>query len=175
MPESGVAQAILVDAGQVAAHDSGELGTVSAPTLDIDKRMDASTSPIDPLFFSHQIQLIFYNLKSNTEAHVRLDRDGKARWGNGEPDSRLVGVSLWASPRGTMLTLNSFLINCHNVSLVTNALCQEIHARLYLHTLERSFSGRVDLPSGANLTIESPMDRTTIAECGISSFILMLR
>ncbi|RDU97351.1 hypothetical protein DWV00_19170 [Trinickia dinghuensis] len=131
--------------------------------------------PSLPLFFVHPIELTFYNLKSNSEAHVWLQPEGGTRWGNGEPTSKLVGVSLSASPRGSPLPLNSFLINYRNVSLVTNALCSEIRARLYVHTLDRSFSGQVDLPPGASLTIESPRDRTTLAERGISSYTLKLR
>lgn len=128
-----------------------------------------------PLFFVHPIELTFYNLAAKSEAHVRLDSAGTAKWGNGVPGNQLVGVSLSSSPRATLLALNAFLINYRNVSLFTNAACAEIHARLYVHALERSFSGRVDLPPGAVVTIESPVDRTTLAEHGLSSYTLALR
>lgn len=136
------------------------------------KKEPASNSP---LFFVHPIELTFYNLGANTEAHIRLDSSGKARWGNGVPGSQLVGVSMSSSPRGSLLAVNSFLINYRNVSLFTNAVCTEIHARLYMHTLEPSFSGRVDLPPDATVTIESAVDRTTLAEHGLSSYTLALR
>lgn len=128
-----------------------------------------------PLFFVHPIELTFYNLGPKSEANIRLDARCKAKWGNGVSGGQLVGVSISSSPRGSLLAVSSFLINCRNISLVTNAACPEIHARLYVHTLERSFCGRVDLPSGALITIESPVDRTTMAEHGLSSFSLTLR
>ncbi len=128
-----------------------------------------------PLFFAHPIELTFYNLGAKSEAHIRLQAGGKWKWGNGVPGSQLVGVSVLSSPRDSLLAVNSFLINYRNVSIFTNAVCLEIHARLYVHTLEPSFAGRVDLPPGATVTIESPVDRTTLAEHGLSSFSLTLR
>ena len=128
-----------------------------------------------PLFFVHPIELTFYNLPSKCEANVRLNTGAGAKWGNGVPGSQLVGVSLSSSPHNSLLALNAFLINHRNVSLITNATCTEIRARLYVHTLARSFSGQVDLPSGALVTIESSVDRTTIAEHGLSSYTLALR
>ena len=136
---------------------------------------DGNSESLSPLFFAHPIELIFYNLNAKNEAHIRLAVGGKARWGNGDPSSQLVGVSLSAAPRGSSLALSSFRINHVNVSIITNAPCQELHAKLYVHTLERSFSGRVDIPSGSILTIESPYDRTTLAESGLGSYTLMLR
>jgi hypothetical protein len=138
----------------------------------IERRISSESSPH---FFSYPIELTFYKLRANGEANVRLEDGGAVRWGNSNPGSKLVGISLSASPRGALLTLNSFVVNSHNVSLVTNASCPEIHVRLYAHTLEESFCGQVDLPPDATVTIESTMDRTTIAERGISSFVLMLR
>lgn len=127
------------------------------------------------LFFAYPIELTFYTLRANSEARVQLDASMQARWGNGEPDSKLVGISLCALPRGTTLTLSSFIVNFREIHLVTYQACQEIRVRLYVHTLERSFSGRVDVPPSATVTIESPLDRTTLAENGLSSFVLALR
>ena len=132
-------------------------------------------APNSPLFFIHPIELTFYNLATKTEAHVLLDADRTPRWGNGVPGSQLVGISVSSWPRGSLLAVNSFLINYRNIWLLTTAACAEIHARVYVHTLERSFSGRVDLPPGATVTIESPVDRTTLAEHGLSSYTLALR
>lgn len=167
-----------VSSPRVAEHIAAATGHTQSETSlrlqrsDGDRGMPAVASA---LFFAYPIELTFYTLRASSEARVQLDASMQARWGNGEPDSKLVGISLCALPRGTTLTLSSFIVNFREIHLVTYQACQEIRVRLYVHTLERSFSGRVDVPPAGAVTIESPLDRTTLAENGLSSFVLAVR
>lgn len=127
-----------------------------------------------PHFFAYPVELSFCNLRANSEARVWLDAGGTARWGGSDPRSALVGASVASSPRGSTMALSTFLINHCIVFLSTYQACPEIRVRLYVHTLEKTVCGRVDLPPGATLTIETPVDRTTLAERGLSSYALTL-
>ena len=130
----------------------------------------------DPLsiFYVHPIDLVFYDLPANSEARITLHPDKNAKWGSGEPQSRMVGISLSAT-RGNTLCLSTFTVNQRELYIATYAACSEIHVRLYLHALEPSFSGRADLPVLSSVTIASSLDRTSLIERGLSSFTMALR
>jgi hypothetical protein len=141
-----------------------------------DERRDDEGEPqsMDPIFCSYPIHLWLYDLRANSEARVTLDECKKARWGSGDPRSRLVGVS-FSAPRGSTLSLSTFIVNQRELFVAANPACPELRVRLYVHTLESSFSGRADLPSGSSLTIETSIDRTTLVEHGCSSFSVALQ
>lgn len=118
------------------------------------------------------ITLIFANLRADSKAIVTVHPDEFALWGSGDARDGLVGWSLESS-RDPVLNLRSFVINTHELFLQTDEACEEIRVRLYVHTVEAAVRGRIDLPPGASVTLESAIDRTSVI--GLSSFFLQLR
>jgi hypothetical protein len=149
------------------SEDESAQKSVVASTWDGCDGSDAR--PESLMFLSHPIRLLFYDLRQNSSARVALDPEKNARWGNVDRRNGLVGVQFIA-PRGNTLSLSTFSVNQLELLIETSSACPELHVRLYLRTLESSFSGRADLPSGTSLTIESSVDRTSLIERGVISF-----
>lgn len=128
-----------------------------------------------PNLFISPIAIAFYDLRANSEVRIGLGADDPVRWVDAHAGSRLVGVCLAASPRGTTLGVSRFILNAKELLIGTFQLCSEIRVRLYAQTLDAALAGHLSLPPGASATLESPIDRTTLTERGSVSFSLKLR
>jgi hypothetical protein len=107
----------------------------------------------------HPITLSIYALRVNQQVQITLDQDISAVWGDSFVGNRRVGVSLMASPPGTLLHVDRFIVNKKYVLLFNNEACAEIRIRLYVHHVEPCIAGSVVLPLGARMEMESLVDR----------------
>lgn len=107
----------------------------------------------------HPVTLSIYALRANQQIQITLGRDTSAFWGDPLVGNRRVGVSLAASPPGTLLHVNRLIVNRKSVFLSNNEECAEIRIRLYIHHIDPYAAGSIDLPPGARMEIESLVDR----------------
>lgn len=114
-----------------------------------------------------QMNITFYNLRANSKAFLSIRPDQMAIWSDGGENSKMVGLSFSTSTQPT-LYLRNFLINAREMYLETYQDCSEINIGLYVRTEQFQLKGRVDLPPGASVTLQSRCDRTSII--GLSSF-----
>lgn len=114
-----------------------------------------------------QMNITFYNLRANSKAFLSIRPDQMAIWSEGGESSKMVGLSFSTSTQPT-LYLRNFLINAREMYLETYQDCSEINIGLYVRTEQFQLKGRVDLPPGASVTMQSRCDRTSII--GLSSF-----
>ncbi|WP_183085219.1 hypothetical protein [Trinickia fusca] len=117
------------------------------------------------------LTLTFANLRANSKAFLTLQADQEAMWSDGSEGDHLVGLSV-ASRIDPVLYVSNFLINAREMYFQTYNDAQEIQVSLYLRTDQPSVRGRVDLPPGASVTLESNNDRSTVI--GMSSFAIEL-
>lgn len=113
------------------------------------------------------VTITFSNLRANSKVFLALREDQKAIWSEGDDSNRLVGLKL-SSSKDAALYVKSFLINAREMYIQTYEICQEIEMNLYVRTHQKFVQGRVDLPPGASVTLQSMKDRTSII--GLSSF-----
>lgn len=107
----------------------------------------------------HPVTLSIYALRANQQIQITLGQDTSAFWGDSFVGNRRVGVSFSASPPGTLLHVNRLIVNKKSVFLSNNEECAEIRIRLYIHHVDPSVAGSIDLPPGAHMEIESLVDR----------------
>ncbi|MGV2287330.1 hypothetical protein AAHK20_01330 [Trinickia sp. YCB016] len=117
------------------------------------------------------VTLTFSNLRANSKAFLTLRPDQEAIWSDGGQGDRLVGLSI-SSRVDPVLYVSNFLVNAREMYLQTYQDAQEIQISLYLRTNQQGVRGRVDLPPGASVTLESNDDRSTVI--GLSSFAIDL-
>jgi len=106
------------------------------------------------------------NLRANSKAFITIGDDQRAVWSEGVGNG-LVGLRI-SSTKDPALLLRNFLVNAQEMYLQTYEDCQEILVQLYVRTPQRGLRGRVDLPPGASVTLQSRNDRTSLI--GLSSF-----
>ncbi|NIF98257.1 hypothetical protein F3J18_23805 [Burkholderia sp. Ax-1720] len=116
------------------------------------------------------VTLVFANLRANSNALLTLRPDQEAIWSDGAGRQQ-VGLSL-SSTSDPVMYLNQFLINAREIMLQASQDVREIRASLYLRTDQSGVLGRVMLPPGASVTLQSRNDRSTVI--GVSSFALAL-
>jgi hypothetical protein len=107
----------------------------------------------------HPVTLSIYALRANQQIQITLSQDAAACFGDAFVGNHRVGVSLAASPPGTLLHVNRFIVNKKSVLLSNNEECAEIRIRLYIHHVDPCITGSIDLPSDAQIEIESLVDR----------------
>jgi hypothetical protein len=117
------------------------------------------------------VTLTFSNLRANSKAFLTLQPDQEAIWSDGGEGDRLVGLSI-SSRIDPVLYVSDFLINAREMYLQTYQDAQEIQISLYVRTDQQGVRGRVDLPPGASVTLQSNDDRSTVI--GLSSFAIDL-
>jgi len=117
------------------------------------------------------ITLTFANLRANSKAFLSLQSGQKAIWSDGGESERLVGLS-FSSRVDPVIYVRNFLINAREMYLQTYKDCNEIQVNLYLRTDLHGVKGKVDLPPGASVTLQSGNDRSTVI--GLSSFAIDL-
>jgi len=117
------------------------------------------------------ITLTFTSLRANSKAFLSLQPDQDAIWSDGGESERLVGLS-FSSRVDPVIYVRNFLINAREMYLQTYKDCNEIQVNLYLRTDQHGVKGKVDLPPGASVTLQSSNDRSTVI--GLSSFAIDL-
>jgi hypothetical protein len=96
--------------------------------------------------------------------------DDPAEWCDGKSLYESGRVSVRTRGTDSSAQLRSFVINAREICIETDGPCEEVEIRLYLDTHNPFCHGRVDVQSGASVTLESQTDRTTLS--GNSSFAL---
>ena len=112
----------------------------------------------------HNLIITVANLRANSKLFLNMRDDQWALWSAG---GGLRGVNIRAT-KDPLLYLNSFLINAREMYLQTYADSTEMQINVYVYTPQSSLRGRVDLPPGASVTLETRSDRTSLI--GLSSF-----
>lgn len=115
--------------------------------------------------------IIFNGLRANSKAYLSLQADQEAIWSDGGEGDRLVGLAL-SSRIDPVLYVQNFLVNAREMYVQTYQDSHDIQIDLYLRTEQRGIRGRVDLPPGASVTLQSENDRSTVI--GLSSFAIEL-
>jgi hypothetical protein len=118
-----------------------------------------------------RVVITFHNLRANSKVHLSLRHDRDGRWSEGISGGGLVGVSL-SSNRDPTMYIRNFFINPREMVLQTYRNSLEIEVQIYVRTSLNFIQGRVDLPPGASVTLQSASDRTTLI--GLSAFALDL-
>jgi len=118
-----------------------------------------------------QFTLTFFNLRANSKAFLSIRPDQHAIWSEGGGNSNMVGLR-FSTSTAPLLYLRTFLINAREMFLETYQDCSEITISLSIRTDQHHIKGKVDLPPGASITLESRCDRCNII--GLSSFAVDL-
>lgn len=108
------------------------------------------------------------NLRANSKAFVVIRDDQSAVWSEGD-GTGLVGLS-FSTSRDPALYVRNFLINAREFYVQTYNTCQEILINLYVRTAQPGVRGRVDLPPGAILTLQTNTERISLV--GLSAFAI---
>lgn len=124
----------------------------------------------DASFACQPLKISLSNLRANSKAFVIIREDQAAIWSEGD-GTGLVGLS-FATTRDPALYVRNFLINAREFYVQTYNTCQEITVNLYVRTPQAGIRGRVDLPPGATITLQSNRDRTSLV--GLSTFAIDL-
>lgn len=118
-----------------------------------------------------ELLITFQNLRADSKAFLNIRPDQRAIFSEGDESNRLVGLSLSTST-DPVIGVRNFLVNAREMFLQTYQDCDEIKVLLYVRTDQSHVKGRIDLPPGAAVTLQSRNDRTTII--GLSSFAIDL-
>lgn len=118
-----------------------------------------------------ELSITFQNLRANSKAFLTIQPDQRAIWAEGDESNRLVGLSV-STDIDPVLYLRNFLINAREMFLQTYQDCSAVEIQLYVRTEQNHVKGRVDLPPGSAVTLQSRNDRTTLI--GLSSFSIDL-
>jgi len=114
------------------------------------------------------LRITVQNLRANSKALVIIRDDQRAVWSEGDATG-LVGLS-FSTSRDPALYVRNFLINAREFYVQTYNTCQEILVSLYVRTGQPSLRGRVDLPPGAIVTLQSTTERISLV--GLSAFAI---
>lgn len=122
----------------------------------------------DASFACQPLKISLAGLRANSKAFVIIREDQAAIWSEGD-GTGLVGLS-FSTSRDPALYVRNFLINAREFYVQTYNTCQEITVNLYVRTPQAGIRGRVDLPPGATITLQSNRDRTSLV--GLSTFAI---
>jgi hypothetical protein len=114
------------------------------------------------------LQITVKNLRANSKAFVVIRDDQAAVWSEGD-GTGLVGLS-FSTSRDPALYVRNFLINAREFYVQTYNTCQEILISLYVLTAQPTLRGRIDLPPGAIVTLQSTTERVSLV--GLSAFAI---
>lgn len=114
------------------------------------------------------LQITLKNLRANSKAFVVIRDDQAAVWSEGD-GTGLVGLS-FSTSRDPALYVRNFLINAREFYVQTYNTCQEILISLYVLTAQPTLRGRIDLPPGAIVTLQSTTERVSLV--GLSAFAI---
>lgn len=114
------------------------------------------------------LQITLKNLRANSKAFVVIRDDQAAVWSEGD-GTGLVGLS-FSTSRDPALYVRNFLINAREFYVQTYNTCQEILISLYVLTAQPTLRGRIDLPPGAIVTLQSNTERVSLV--GLSAFAI---
>lgn len=116
----------------------------------------------------HFLSITVSGLRANSKIFLNIREDQWAIWSEGYGRG-MRGVVVEAT-KDPVLALSSFLVNARELYLQTFKDSQEMRVNLYVRTRQPSLRGRIDLPPGASVTLESQSDRTSLI--GLSSFAI---
>ncbi|MFZ6765740.1 hypothetical protein ACO0LM_01550 [Undibacterium sp. Di26W] len=119
----------------------------------------------------HPINIAFLNLRANSKALLAIGAGQRAIWSEGGGNNVLVGLGL--STSAPALYLRSFLINAREIIVEPFQDCAQLNIALYVRTEHTQLRGRVELPPGASVTLQSRCDRSSLI--GLSSFAMELQ
>lgn len=174
-----VRQGAVAAAGDVGWRDHGNStgggdpvagGLPSAESRAPEVLAPSSRTGQPPSLVKHWVKITIYHLPVDGCVYIGLRGDGAAAWAMGDSDTDFVGVALETPTRNTVLKLRNFVINDRELTMRSHAACDEIRITLWVKCADNAIRGYVDLPLGANITIESEVDRTSL--WGLSSFSL---
>lgn len=110
--------------------------------------------------------IIIDSLRANSKVFIAIREDQRAVWSEGNGRG-LVGFSI-SSTRDPTIYMRTFLINSRELYLESYRDCLEIQIQLYVQTPQSDLRGRIELPPGASVTLQTGIDRTSLI--GLSSF-----
>lgn len=165
------AQAIMARVQQEADSLSPELRKHLGAHVLANRLHDLNEKCFNEIQNFKSVSLTFYTLRANSKAFLSLRPDQMAIWSEGSDGNNLVGLGFGTST-APALYLRNFLINAREMFLETYQDCSEIVLTLYVRTNQKQIKGRIDLPPGASITLQSRCDRCNII--GLSSFALDL-
>jgi len=163
-------------AGQSALSGQSALGLQKASAPDLPAAIDFKGierymtpqgdefAQIAPQY--HHLTITVSKLRANSKMFLNMREDQWAMWAAGNSRG-MRGVAIEAT-KDPVLYLSNFLVNAREMYLQTYADSTEMQIFLYVHTPQTNLRGRVDLPPGASVTLESRCDRSSLI--GLSSF-----
>jgi hypothetical protein len=131
---------------------------------------DSSDSHRSSSTLKRWVKITLFQLPVDGRVRICLREDQTSTWAVGDPDADLVGIALETPSRNTILKLNNFILNKHELIFSSYAACDEIRLSIWVQCTSNAIRGHVDLPLGASVTFQSEVDRTSLV--GLSSFSL---
>lgn len=119
------------------------------------------------------IRLLLTGMDAGYQARVAIYDTGTQSWGIGGQCELLVGASVRSLLPGTPLVLGSFVMNASELLISVAQACPQIEVSLYVDATVSMLRGVVELSQGGVVTVESPVDRTSVT--GHSSFSIALQ
>ncbi|GLU34879.1 hypothetical protein WKR88_26110 [Trinickia caryophylli] len=119
------------------------------------------------------IRLLLTGMDAGYQARVAIYDTGTQSWGIGAQCDLLVGASVKSLVPGTPLVLGRFVMNASELLISVAQACPQIEVSLYVDATVPMLRGVVELSQGGVVTVESPVDRTSVT--GHSSFSIALR
>lgn len=136
------------------------------PDAELNPALPGGLNPALPGMQYHPLLIYLNTVRANSKVLIVLRDDSDAVWSEGDGKG-IVGLSI-TTVKDSVLRLSSFLVNAREMFLQTYEMSQDICIQLFVLTSQSSVRGRVDLPPGASVTLQSRCDRTSLI--GLSSF-----
>lgn len=159
-PQSGAAQPAAAGPQQVVAGGPSDSF--------LERYIHPAAAEADGVVPCHFLSITVSGLRANSKMFLNIREDQWAVWSEGYGRG-MRGVVVEAT-KDPVLALSSFLVNARELYLQTFKDSQEMRVNLYVRTRQPSLRGRIDLPPGASVTLESRSDRTSLI--GLSSFAI---
>lgn len=159
-PQPSAAQPASAGSQQVVAGEPSDLF--------LERYAHPAAAENDGAVPCHFLSITVSGLRANSKMFLNIREDQWAIWSEGYGRG-MRGVVVEAT-KDPVLALSSFLVNARELYLQTFKDSQEMRVNLYVRTRQPNLRGRVDLPPGASVTLESRSDRTSLI--GLSSFAI---
>lgn len=157
---------MAVKINDIDGQNKKDPSTNKDDAFDVTSDSNAGEAPVNI------IHLKFSNVKKGSRASITIAPESLALWSEGFSRQQFLGIKFSAEDGGVM-NVKNLSLNDRELSFIATENATNITVNLFVQTHSKLLRGRVELPPGATVMIESVYDRSTLL--GLSSFAVELK